>query len=193
MLFSGNYNENKSVRPTCIQASNLLFCIEDGKATLQRTFCILIQLSGKSWVERLCDKDWLLTVMYLLDSRTSTVCQISLRVNRTFPTALAVFSSDKCTLFSILLPNNRLLNPLMVNDAFKRHNGSTYLKKDNSFRKRSKCVKITRCVEQTLEKNPRFFGAPPALKCTHGGPSRQGLKGHSPLPHCSACMASAWA
>ena len=38
-------------------------------------------------------------------------------------------------------------------------NGSTYLKKHNSLRKRSKRVKITKYVEQTLgKKNPHFFG-----------------------------------
>ena len=48
--------------------------------------------------------------------------------------------------------------------------GSTYLKKHNSLRKRSKRVKITKYVEQTFgEKNPDFFGAPPALKRAHGG------------------------
>ena len=56
-------------------------------------------------------------------------------------------------------------------------NDSTYLKKDNSLRKRSKCVKITRYIEQTLGKNSRFFGAPPVLKRTHGGVH----KGVSPL------------
>ena len=43
-------------------------------------------------------------------------------------------------------------------------NGSTYLKKDNSLRKWSKCVKITRYVEQILRKKSMGFGAPPALK-----------------------------
>ena len=57
-------------------------------------------------------------------------------------------------------------------------NGSTYLKKHNSIRKRSKRVKITKYVEQTLGKKIQtFFSAPPALKRAHGGCTR----GVSPL------------
>ena len=54
-------------------------------------------------------------------------------------------------------------------------NGSTYLKKDNSLRKRSKCVKITRYVEQTLGEKSILFGTPPALKRTHGGVHEGGV------------------
>ena len=43
-------------------------------------------------------------------------------------------------------------------------NGSTYLKKDNSLRKRSKCVKITRYIEQTLGKKSTVFWRTPCAK-----------------------------
>ena len=60
-------------------------------------------------------------------------------------------------------------------------NGSTYLKKHNSLRKMSKRVKITKYIEQTLgEKNPDFFGTPPALKRTPGGVHKGG-EGAQPL------------
>ena len=49
-------------------------------------------------------------------------------------------------------------------------NGSTYLKKDNSLRKRSKCMKITRYVEQTLGEKIHTFSARPCAKMyTRGG------------------------
>ena len=44
--------------------------------------------------------------------------------------------------------------------------------------------------------NPRFFGTPPALKCTHegGAPLVAGFKGaQAHRHHRGACMASAWA
>ena len=75
----------------------------------------------------------------------------------------------------------------MANDVFKHHKGSTYLKKDNSLRKRFKCVKITRYVEQTLGKKIQTFGMPPALKRAHGGctrgvcPLAAGFEGVQPL------------
>ena len=93
------------------------------------------------------------------------------------------------------------VNPLMANDAFKRHKRFHLLEKYNSLRKRSKSVKITKYVEQTLgKKNSDFFGAPPALKRTHEGGARGGVpprgrvrRGTAPRPHHSACMASVWA
>ena len=47
--------------------------------------------------------------------------------------------------------------------------GSTYLRKYNSLRKRYKRVKITKYVEQTLEKKSTLFGTPPVLKRTQAG------------------------
>ena len=48
-------------------------------------------------------------------------------------------------------------------------NGSTYLKKDNSLRKWSKCVKITRYVEQILGKKSTGFQHTPCIKRANGG------------------------
>ena len=68
-------------------------------------------------------------------------------------------------------------------------NSSTYLKKDNSLRKRSKCVKITRYVEQTLGKKSTVFRRAPCAKMytweVHEGrvPCMAGFEGaQSPTP-----------
>ena len=77
-------------------------------------------------------------------------------------------------------------NPLMANDAFRRHKWF-HLKKDNSLRKRSKCMKITRYVEQTLGKISTIFQRTPCAKtytqgCTRGVPLlAAGSKGAVPL------------
>ena len=66
-------------------------------------------------------------------------------------------------------------------------NGSAYLKKDNSLRKRSKCVKITRYIEQTLGKKSMVFQCAPCIKtytwgCTRGCPLlTAGFEGAQPL------------
>ena len=67
-------------------------------------------------------------------------------------------------------------------------NGSTYLKKDNSPRKWSKCVKITRYmyVEQILGKKSTGFQRTPCVKRANGGTERvfpfaAGFKGAQPL------------
>ena len=79
-------------------------------------------------------------------------------------------------------------------------NGSTYLKKDNSLRKWSKCVKITRYVEQILGKKSTGFQHTPCVKRANGGggdtrgcsPLQHGSKGRSLSPSlqdlCGFCM-----
>ena len=54
-------------------------------------------------------------------------------------------------------------------------NGSTYLKKHNSLRKRSKCVKITKYIEQTLGKKSTLFGRAPCTKTYTRGGARGGV------------------
>ena len=66
-------------------------------------------------------------------------------------------------------------------------NGSTYLKNNNSLRKRSESVKITRYVEQTLRKKSTVFQCAPCTKmytwgCTKGCfPFMAGFEGAQPL------------
>ena len=92
------------------------------------------------------------------------------------------------------------LNPLMANDSFRRHKWFHLLEKGQfSQEKVQMCENHQICRADFGEKNPRFFGAPPALKHTHGGctrgmsPLAAGFEGVQPRPHCSTCMASAWA
>ena len=102
-----------------------------------------------------------------------------------------------CTVVNSTQPS--LLNPLMANDAFKRHKWFHLLEKGQfSQEKVQMCENHQICRADFGEKNPHFFGTPPVLKRTWGvrggvPPSQQGSKGHSPVPHCSICMASAWA
>ena len=61
------------------------------------------------------------------------------------------------------------INPLMANDAFKRHK-RFHLPEKAQFSQE----KVQTCENQLHradfgEKNSDFFGAPPALKRTHGG------------------------
>ena len=63
-------------------------------------------------------------------------------------------------------------------------NGSTYLKKDNSLRKRSKCVKINSYVEQISgKKSTVFWSAPCAKTYTRGvmSPHVARFEGAQPL------------
>ena len=57
-----------------------------------------------------------------------------------------------------------IVSPLMANDAFKRHKLFHLLEKHNSLRKRSKRVKITKYVEQTLGKKSTLFQRAPCAK-----------------------------
>ena len=89
------------------------------------------------------------------------------------------------SLFSYLCWNFFVyINPLWWMMLLSFINGSTYLKKDNSLRKRSKCVKITRYIEQTLGKKSTVFWRTPCAKTYRWGvpPSQQGSKWHSPSP-----------
>ena len=56
--------------------------------------------------------------------------------------------------------------------------GSTYLRKHNSLRKRSKHVKITKYVEQTLGKKSTLFRRVPCAKMYTWG---AGFEGAQPL------------
>ena len=70
------------------------------------------------------------------------------------------------------------VNPLMANDAFKRHKRFHILEKAQfSQKKVQRCENHQICRADFGEKNPNFFGAPPVLKRTHGGCTR----GVSPL------------
>ena len=62
----------------------------------------------------------------------------------------------------------------MANDAFKRHKRFHLLEKDNSLFKRSKCVKVTRYVEQTLGKKSTLFWHAPCVKMYTQGGARGG-------------------
>ena len=66
-----------------------------------------------------------------------------------------------------------MFNPLMANDAFRRHKRFHLLEKGQFSQ-----GEVQMCENHQVRradfggKNPRFFGAPPALKCTHGGCTR---------------------
>ena len=102
VLFSDNYDENKHIKP--IQATNLLFCAWDSKATLWRTLCILIQLPGESWVEQPVIKTCFDSHVFAWQQAFGKCAKISLRVKSTFPITLAVFPLDKSTLFPLCCP-----------------------------------------------------------------------------------------
>ena len=71
----------------------------------------------------------------------------------------------------------------MVNDAFKRHKRFHLLEKGQfSQEKIQMCENHQICRADFGEKNPNFFGAPPTLKCAHGGVSLMaGFEGAQPL------------
>ena len=59
-----------------------------------------------------------------------------------------------------------MINPLMANDAFKRFH--LLEKAQFSQEKVQMCENHQICRADIGEKNPHFFGLPPALKCTQG-------------------------
>ena len=82
---------------------------------------------------------------------------------------------------SILLQFSTQINPLMANDAFKRHKRFHLLEKAQFSQE-----KVQRCENHQIcradwGKNPNFFGAPPALKHAHGGVREAGFEGAWPL------------
>ena len=131
-------------------------------------------------------------------TRSSSHCKLKRLLCRTPNNHLNVFFFNQVVKLWNALPSYQHFNPLMANDAVI--NGSTYLKKHNSLRKRSKRVKITKYVEQTLGKEFRLFRRAPCAKMYTRGGARGGCpprgrvrKGAAPHPQRSACMASAWA
>ena len=89
------------------------------------------------------------------------------------------------------------LNPLMVkSDAFKRHKWFHLLEKGQFSQEKVQMCENHQIRRADFGKKIYFFSAPPALKCTYTqgvSPLAAGFEGVQPRPHCSACMASAWA